>query len=443
MENLSIYDKPVRMRTMLSFTMPTVILMIFSSLYTVADGIVVSNFVGSLGLSAINIVYPLMNLTMAISLMFATGSNAIIAKKLGEGKPQEANAFMTLVTLVTMGIVTLIIAAVMAFDEQLYCLLGSDEELLPYCIEYGRIVIPGTFFMSLQFLFQTYLVTADRPHLSLALTILGGVINIVLDIILVGPLQMGVAGAAIASVTGQFVAGILPLFLFFNKKTLIHFTRPVWSGQQLLLSMGNGSSEMVTNLANAVTTVLFNLQMMALVGEKGVAAISAILYLDFIFVAAFLGFVSGIAPVISYNYGAGNRPNLHKLFVISLKVVGGLSLVMFVLSEVFNRQLAMVFASQDSVLADLMTTGFRIFAAKFLFTGFSIFASGFFTALNNGKISAFISLLRTFVLQVLALIGLPLILGIDGIWLALPLCEFAALGISAVLLVCGKKAYGY
>ena len=443
MDNLSIYDKPVRMRTMLSFTMPTVILMIFSSLYTVADGIVVSNFVGSLGLSAINIVYPLMNLTMAISLMFATGSNAIIAKKLGEGKPQEANAFMTLVTLVTMGIVTLIIAAVMAFDEQLYCLLGSDEELLPYCIEYGRIVIPGTFFMSLQFLFQTYLVTADRPKLSLALTILGGVINIVLDIILVGPLQMGVAGAAIASVTGQFVAGILPLFLFFNKKTLINITRPVWNGRQLLLSMGNGSSEMVINLASAVTTVLFNLQMMALVGEKGVAAISAILYLDFIFVAAFLGFVSGIAPVISYNYGAGNRRNLHKLFVISLKVVGGLSLVMFVLSEVFNRQLAMVFASQDPVLADLMTAGFRIFAAKFLFTGFSIFASGFFTALNNGKISAFISLMRTFVLQVLALIGLPVILGIDGIWIALPLCEFAALGISAVLLVRGKKTYGY
>ena len=207
--------------------------------------------------------------------------------------------------------------------------------------------------------------------------------------------------------------------------------------------MGNGSSEMVTNLASAVTTVLFNLQMMALVGEKGVAAISAILYLDFIFVAAFLGFVSGIAPVISYNYGAGNRRNLHKLFVISLKVVGGLSLVMFVLSEVFNRQLAMVFASQDPVLADLMTAGFRIFAAKFLFTGFSIFASGFFTALNNGKISAFISLMRTFVLQVLALIGLPVILGIDGIWIALPLCEFAALGISAVLLVRGKKTYGY
>jgi len=443
LDNSTIYDKPVRMRTMLSFTMPTVILMIFSSLYTVADGIVVSNFVGSLGLSAINIVYPLMNLTMAISLMFATGSNAIIAKKLGEGKPQEANAFMTLVTLVTMGIVTLIIAAVMAFDEELYCLLGSDEELLPYCMEYGRIVIPGTFFMSLQFLFQTYLVTADRPNLSLALTIAGGLINIVLDIILVGPLQMGVAGAAIASVAGQFVASILPLFLFFNKKTLIHFTRPVWNGRQLLLSMGNGSSEMVTNLASAVTTVLFNLQMMALVGEKGVAAISAILYLDFIFVAAFLGFVSGIAPVISYNYGAGNRPNLHKLFVISLKVVGGLSLVMFVLSEVFNRQLAMVFASQDPVLADLMTAGFRIFAAKFLFTGFSIFASGFFTALNNGKISAFVSLLRTFVLQVLALIGLPVILGIDGIWIALPLCEFAALGISAVLLVRGKKTYGY
>ena len=319
LENSTIYDKPVRMRTMLKFTFPTMVLMVFSSLYTVADGIVVSNFVGSLGLSAINIVYPLLNVTMAVSLMLSTGSNAIIAKKLGEGKPEEANRFMTLVTLVTVAAVGILVTVMMLFAEPLYYLLGSDDELLPYCMEYGKIVVPGAVFMALQFLFQTFLVTADRPGLSMWLTVLGGVINIVLDIILVGPLNMGVAGAAIASVAGQFVSGIIPTVMFFSDKMLIHFQKPKWEGRQLLFAMGNGSSEMVSSMASAIITVIYNLQMMALVGEKGVAAISAVLYLDFIFVAIFIGFSSGILYLISTDkLSPYFRPLLHSggLFVV-------------------------------------------------------------------------------------------------------------------------------
>ena len=443
MEQKTIYDKSVRMRTMLKFTFPTMILMVFSSLYTVADGIVVSNFVGSLGLSAINIVYPLLNVTMAVSLMLSTGSNAIIAKKLGEGKPEEANRFMSLVTLVTVLAVGVLVTLMMLFAEPLYYLLGSDDQLLPYCLEYGRIVVPGALFMALQFIFQTFLVTADRPKLAMRLTVGGGVLNIVLDVILVGPLNMGVTGAAIASVTGQAVAGIIPVVLFFNKKMLIHFQRPRWKLRELLYAMGNGSSEMVGSLASAITTVLFNLQMMVLVGEKGVAAISAVLYLDFIFVAIFIGFTSGIAPVISYNYGAENYRNLKKLFVICLKVVGFFSAVMFAMSELFNRQLAMVFASADPVLADLMVAGFRIFALKFLFSGFIMMASSFFTALNNGKISAFISFVRTFLLEISALILLPKIWGLTGVWAAVPLSEFIGLLIAAGLLWKYKKVYHY
>ena len=443
LENSTIYDKPVRMRTMLKFTFPTMILMIFSSLYTVADGIVVSNFVGSLGLSAINIVYPLLNVTMAVSLMLSTGSNAIIAKKLGEGKGEEANRFMTLVTLVTVAAVGILVTVMMLFAEPLYYLLGSDDELLPYCVEYGKIVVPGAVFMALQFLFQTYLVTADRPGLSMWLTVLGGVINIVLDIILVGPLNMGVTGAAIASVAGQFVSGIIPTVMFFSDKMLIHFQRPKWEGRQLLFAMGNGSSEMVSSMASAIITVIYNLQMMALVGEKGVAAISAVLYLDFIFVAIFIGFSSGIGPVISYNYGAEHHRNLQKLFRICMKVILFFSLVMFVLSEIFNRTLAMVFASSDPVLAELMISGFRIFAVKFLFSGMIIMASGFFTSLNNGKISALISFLRTFALEMTALILLPKLLGLAGVWTALPISESIGFVISVGLLWKYRKVYHY
>ncbi len=443
LDQTTIYDKPVRMRTMLKFTFPTMILMVFTSLYTVADGIVVSNFVGSLGLSAINIVYPLLNVSMAVSLMLSTGSNAVIAKKLGEGKPEEANRFMSLVTLITVAAVGVLVTVMMLFAEPLYYLLGSDDELLPYCMEYGKIVVPGSIFMGLQFVFQTYLVTADRPTLSMVLTIAGGVINIVLDILLVGPLQMGVAGAAIASVTGQAVGAIIPLFLFFNEKMLIHFQRPKWEGRELVHSMGNGASEMVGNLASAVITVIYNLQMMAIVGEKGVAAISAILYLDFIFVAIFIGFSSGIAPVISYNYGAENHRNLHKLFVISMKVIGFFAVVMFGLSELFNKGLAMVFASDDPVLAELMIDGFRIFAVKILFSGFIIMASGFFTSLNNGKLSAFISILRTFVLEITALIFLPKLLGLTGVWLALPVSESIGAVIAVGLLWKYRKVYHY
>ena len=443
LENSTIYDKPVRMRTMLKFTFPTMILMIFSSLYTVADGIVVSNFVGSLGLSAINIVYPLLNVTMAVSLMLSTGSNAIIAKKLGEGKGEEANRFMTLVTLVTVAAVGILVTVMMLFAEPLYYLLGSDDELLPYCVEYGKIVVPGAVFMALQFLFQTYLVTADRPGLSMWLTVLGGVINIVLDIILVGPLNMGVTGAAIASVAGQFVSGIIPTVMFFSDKMLIHFQRPKWEGRQLLFAMGNGSSEMVSSMASAIITVIYNLQMMALVGEKGVAAISAVLYLDFIFVAIFIGFSSGIGPVISYNYGAEHHRNLQKLFRICMKVILFFSLVMFALSEIFNKTLAMVFASSDPVLAELMISGFRIFAVKFLFSGMIIMASGFFTSLNNGKISALISFLRTFALEMTALILLPKLLGLAGVWTALPISESIGFVISVGLLWKYRKVYHY
>lgn len=441
-ENL-IYNKEINIKNMLFFTIPTMIRMIFVSMYTIVDGIIVSNFVGSLGLSAINIVYPVLNIAMAMAFMLAAGSNAIIGKKLGEGKTHEANSFMSLTVILNISIIILFTAVFLCFDEQVYRMLGSDDELLPYCVEYGTILVIGGPVWVMQVLFQSYLVTADRPKLGLGLSIGAGVLNIVLDIILVGVLDFGIAGAAVASVAGMVIGGLVPLAVFFNKKNLIHFEKPVWKGREVLKAMGNGSSEMVSNLASAVTTALFNLQMMALIGEKGVAAISAILYLQFIFVAIFFGFVSGISPVISYNYGADNKENIKKLFNISVKIVVVFSVFMFLIAEVLNRALGMIFASQDTVLLELMVYGFKIIAISVLFTGINVFASGFFTALNNGKVSALISMLRTFVLEAGALILLPELFGIDGVWWALPAAEIISMFVAVWMLVKYKKVYEY
>lgn len=443
MSDTLIYSREINIKNMLVFTVPTMVRMIFVSMYSIVDGIVVSNYVGSLGLSAINIVYPVLNVCMALAFMMAAGSSAIIGKKLGEGRTHEANRFMSLsVILTVLGIIALAVIF-LQFDEQIYMILGSDKEMLPYCIEYGTIMVAGGPFWALQVIFQSYLVTADRPRLGLGLSICAGVLNIVLDILLVGVLGWGMQGAAIASVAGMIIAGTVPLTIFFSKKSVIYFERPEWNGNEVLKSLGNGSSEMVSNLASAITTTLFNLQMMELIGEKGVAAISAILYLQFIFVAIFFGFASGIAPVISYNYGAENKDNIKKLFNISAKIVAAFSLSMFIIAEVLNRPLSMIFASQDPILLELMVYGFRIIAISVLFSGITIFSSGFFTALNNGKISAVISMLRTFVLEVGALLLLPVFMGIDGVWWALPIAEILAALVAVYMLMKYRKVYGY
>lgn len=438
-----IYNKEINMKNMLTFTIPTMVRMVFVSMYSIVDGIVVSNFVGSLGLSAINIVYPVLNVCMALAFMLAAGSNAIMGKKMGEGKVYEANSFMSLTVIVNVAAIIVFTAIFLMWDEKIYMMLGSDEELLPYCMEYGRIIVLGGPVWVMQVLFQSYLVTADKPHMGLWLSVAAGVTNIVLDVIFVGAFRMGMAGAAMASVAGMMIGGLVPLTVFFNKKSLIHFEKPVWEGREFLKALGNGSSEMVSNLASAVTTTLFNLQMMALIGEKGVAAISAILYLQFIFLAVFFGFVSGISPVVSYNYGAGNKTNIHRTFKISMKIVIIFSLSMFALAEVFTGGLVLVFASKDAVLSELMISGFRIIAVSILFSGLNIFASGFFTALNNGRVSALISILRTFVLEAGALILLPEFMGIDGVWWSLPAAEILSAVIAVVMIVKYRKTYGY
>ncbi|MDD5927855.1 MAG: MATE family efflux transporter [Firmicutes bacterium] len=441
-ENL-IYNKPITAFNMLVFAVPTTIRMVFISLYTTVDGIVVSNCVGSMGLSAINIVYPVLNVNMALAFMFATGSNALTGKMLGEGKRSEASRFMTLTVLLNIALVMLIMAVFFIWDESIYLLLGSDEELLPYCVEYGTIMVALGPVWTLQILFQGYLVTADKPGMGLWLSVCSGVINVILDVTLVGCLDMGLAGAALASGAGMAVGGIAPLFVFFSRKSLIHFEKPAKPGIDVFRALGNGTSEMVSSLSSAVTTAMFNIQMMSIAGEKGVAAISALFYMQFLFVTVFIGFTSGIAPVVSYNYGAGNRENIRRIFAIAIRVIIAASVVMFLLAEVLDKPMTMIFASSDTALASLMISGFKILAISILLCGLNIFASGYFTALNNGRISAIISFLRTFAFQVGVLILLPAVLGIDGIWWTLPCAELLSAAVAVPLLVKYRKQYGY
>ncbi len=443
MSDTLIYNKEINIKNILIFTIPTMVRMIFISMYSIVDGIVVSNYVGSVGLSAINIVYPVLNVCMALAFMMGAGSNAIIGKKLGEGKREEACSFMTLTIIINVVAIIVLTALFLMWDEQIYMILGSDVALLPYCVEYGTIIVLGGPVWVMQVLFQNYLVTTDRPRMGLWLSIASGVLNIVLDIILVGFCDMGLTGAAIASISGMFIGGLVPLTVFVKKDSLLHFAKPVWRGKAVLKAMGNGSSEMVSNLASAITTALFNIQMMAIVGEKGVAAISAILYLQFVFVAIFFGFVSGVAPVISYNYGAKNTDNIKKAFNISMKILIVFSLAMFALAIATDDFWVWIFASKDKALSELMLPGFRIIAVSVLFTGINVFASGFFTALNNGKVSALISMLRTFILEAGALILLPEIFGLAGVWWALPVAEIIAILVAMVMIIKYRKEYGY
>ena len=339
--------------------------------------------------------------------------------------------------------ITKLMTLLLTFDEEIYLRIGSDETLLPLCVEYGRIMVLAGPIWSLQILFQGFLVTADRPHMGLWLSVAAGCVNIGLDLLLVGVFDFGLAGAGYASMAGMFVGGLVPLRVFFDKKSLLHFEKPIWKGKELLLAMGNGASEMVTSLSSAITTALFNLQMMAIVGEKGVAAISAILYLQFVFVALLIGFTSGVAPIFSYNYGAGNRANIHKLFAISARMVLSFSLAMLVVAELLDRPMVLIFASKDPVLRDLMIVGFRIIAISVFFTGINIFASGFFTAMNNGRVSALVSILRTLVLEVGALLLMPMWWGINGVWWALPVAEILASLVAVSMLLRYRKTYGY
>lgn len=430
--------------SLIGFTFPTMVMMIFMSLYTMVDGMFVSRFVSTTALSALNIVFPMMSIVFAVGIMFATGSSAIIAKELGEGKTKEAQKHFTFITLVGVifGVCFTIFGAV--FLEPLVWLMGANEATFQLGCDYLFIILMFTPMGMLQMLFQTLFVTAGKPYLGLTVTILGGITNIVLDYVFIVPFNMGISGAAWATGFGYSVPAVFGLFYFtFFRKGTLFFVAPKFDGKMLLKSCTNGSSEMVTNLSMAVTTFLFNILMMKYAGEDGVAAITIIMYAQYLLVALFLGYSSGSAPVFSFNYGCENLKMLKKIFKISIVFVTGASVFIFVMSLILADELVLIFAKPDTMVYDLSMEGFYLFAVSFLFAGINIFASAMFTAFSDGKVSAIISFSRTFLFIVIALLVLPLIIGITGIWIAVPVAEFLGIIVSVFFLIKNRNKYNY
>ena len=437
-------DRKITPGFLLKFTLPTVIMMVFNSFYTMVDGGFVSNFVGTAALSAVNIVYPLINLVFAVAIMLATGGSAVVAKQMGEKRLLNARQSFSLITVcgVILGVLSALIGVL--FTRDIVLLLGANEAIYQYCYDYAFYISLFSPLAILQVLFQYFFVTAGKPNLGLITTIIGGVSNLVLDYVFIVPLQMGIKGAAIATGIGFSIPAVFGLIYFgsgLNRS--LRFVRPAYDPKILLNACGNGSSEMVSNLSVAVTTFLFNIMMMRYLGEDGVAAITIVLYAQFLFTAVFLGYTSGVAPLFSYNYGAANSARLKRLFTMSIIFIGVCSAIAYALSLCLARPVVALFAKPDNPVFELALHGMRLFAIGFLFMGANIFASGLFTALSNGRVSAILSFLRTFVFILAAVLTLPLVLGVDGIWLSIPAAEVLALAVSVWYIIRLKKVYGY
>ncbi len=421
---------------LLRFAAPSIIMMMFMSLYTIIDGMFVSRFVGSNALSSVNIVYPVINILIAIATMLGTGGNAIISKYLGEGKKKEAKESLTMFVVIGLIISVILMIFTVSFLNQICYFLGSTDEILADCRSYLMILVLFAPACMLQALFQSYLVTAERPTLGLALTIMAGILNAVLDYVLIVHFCLGVSGAAIATGLGQSVPAVAGVIFFFRNKKGLCFTRFHIRLRELGQACYNGSSEMVSQLAAAIITFLFNMVMMRLAGPNGVAAITIILYGEFLFNAFQMGFSIGISPIVGFQYGAQNKAQLRRIYKTTFIFVIVSSVVITVVAAVMAKPIVTIFTN-DSGTWELASMGFQIFAINFLFSGFNIASSGFFTALSNGKVSALISFCRTLFFTVVFLLVLPRVWGLNGAWIAIPASELCTL----VLSICMHAKY--
>lgn len=437
-------ERKITVPSLLGFALPSIVMMVVMSLYTVVDGMFVSRLIGTEAFSAVNIVYPLISFVVALGTMFGTGTTAIVSRKLGEGKRQEANENVTFVTLVAVGIGLVITVISFLFLEHILYALGANEAIIGYCRAYA---FPLLFFQPaniLQLEFQSLFVANGKPHIGLTITVMGGLANVILDYVFIAVCDMGIAGAAVATGIGYCIPAFYSIFYFsFCKKAELHFTRPRKDWNVLLHSMTNGSSEMVSNLSGSVTTFLFNIIMMRLIGQEGVAAISILLYLDFVLIAISLGYSMGVAPLFSYNYGSGNIPKLKKLYRISTMFCTGVGVVMTVGTLLGAGLLASVFADKGTMVYELSAAGLGVYGFSYLFKCYNIFSSAMFTAFGDGKVSAILSFMRTLVFLVLSLIILAVLFGTDGVFFATVLAEGLAFAVALFYTVRKGKIYHY
>ena len=435
--------KDFKFLSLLRFALPTMVMMIFMSLYSIVDGIFISRLLGTNALSAANIVYPVISIVFAVGIMLSTGGSALIAKKLGEGKEKEAREDFSFLTLVSFlfGIGILLIGNI--FIEPIVRALGSTDALLPYCVNYLSVSLLLAPAAMLQMMFQTFFVTAGKPLIGLILTISGGVANMILDYLFMGPFNMGISGAALATGIGELIPAVIGLFYFLFTRHSLYLTKPVVRFQVLKESCFNGSSEMVTNLSTAVVTYLFNITMLKFLGEPGVAAITIVLYGQFLFNALYMGFSMGVAPVISYNHGSQNLPLLKRIFKICIGFISISSILITVMALVSSPVIVEIFTPIGSATYDIAKTGFFLFSINYIFAGINIYSSSMFTAFSDGKVSALISFVRTFVLIVLNILLLPYLIGVNGVWLAVPAAEFMTLFLSVYFFYKKRKVYHY
>ena len=426
------------------FTIPSIGMMIFTSIYGIVDGLFVSNFVGKTPFAAINLIMPYLMILGAFGFMIGTGGNALVSRIMGEGDRQKANEVFSMLVWVSFAIGVVMTVLGIVFMRPIAILLGAEGEMLDYCVLYGNIMQTVLVAFVWQCEFQTFCVTAEKPRLGLAITVAAGLTNIVLDALFVAVFRWGLVGAAVASSISQIVGGVIPVVYFaLPNSSALRLVKPKWNGRALLKACTNGSSEMVTNLSLSLVNMLYNLQLMSFAGENGVAAYGVIMYVNFIFVGICLGYSFGVAPVVGFHYGAANHSELKSLRRKSLTIMGVGGVVLTLAALALSAPLARLFVGYDAALMLMTRNGFRLFALSFLFMGLNMFGSSFFTALNNGLVSAILSFVRTFFLQVVCILLLPLWLDLNGVWLSIVVAELLSLGMTLAFLSANQKRYHY
>ncbi len=443
MENQNVYENPVTLGNILKFAVPTIAMTVFMSFYTMVDGLFVSNLIGTNALSAINLTAPVIQLVTAISTMLATGGSAVIMKKMGEQKREEAKEDFTFLILVNTVVGIIMCGMGYLAMDHIFAGMNLSADVEGYCVEYLSRYLVFTVPILLMNNFTLYMIASEKATLSLICSVTGGILNMVLDYVFIAGFDMGIGGAAIATGLGYSVTAAAGLFVFSRKKSLLHFKKPKIRLKVLVNAASNGCSEMATALVTGIITMMFNWTMLRYVGEDGIAAVKIIMYVLMFASSLYTGYSYGVAPMVSYYYGEQNHGKLKKLVGISMKVIAGISLATAGASLMLTRPLVSVFARPDNPVYDLAVTGNRICTIALLFIGFNIFASGMFTALSNGVVSAVLAFSRSFVFMLITMLVLPVFLGVKGIWLATPAAELMALALSAFMLLKYRKRYGY
>lgn len=430
---------------LLRFTLPSIVMMVFTSIYSVVDGFFISNFAGKTAFAALNLIWPFLMILGGMGFMIGTGGTALVSRCLGAGQEERARRYFSMLVEFTALLGLILTAIGLIFMEPIARFLGATEEMIPDCVLYGRIVIAFNVAFMFQNVFQSFLIAAEKPRLGLVATVSAGVTNMILDALLVGVFRWGLAGAALATGLSQTVGAVIPMVFFLNREngSALHFCFTPMEAHPLLQACGNGASELMSNISGSIAAMVYNFQLLKFLGEDGVSAYGVIMYVGFIFVAIFVGYSIGSAPIISFHFGAENREELKNMFRKSYLLMAVWGIAMALAAYLLAGPLAKLFVGYDRQLCELTVHAMRLHCLAFLFTGANIFTSSLFTALNDGTVSAAVSFARSMVLQIATVLLLPGLMGPDGLWLAALATDTCALVIDICVLGGNRKKYGY